>query len=121
MIWCEPSSHDDCYFCLTNVTGINSKNSDKIKYADVRSVTKPVLYEPRDKFPIPPLMKEKEDSNDLVRDLNLAKDKSQRLGSRLKERNLLDPETTFSWYRHRETELVEFISEGKDYVYCSNI
>ena len=58
--------------------------------------------------------------NNLVRDLNLPKDKSQLLGSRLKERNLA-PETTFSSYRHRETELVEFFSEGKDYVYCSNI
>ena len=26
VIWREPSSHDDCYFCLTNVTGFNSKN-----------------------------------------------------------------------------------------------
>ena len=59
--------------------------------------------------------------NDLFRDLNLPKDKSQLLGSRLKDRNLLVPETTFHWYRHRETKLVEFFSEGKDYVYCSNI
>ena len=149
MIWREPSSHDDCYFCLTNVTGFNSENSDEIKYADFRRVTKPVIYGPHDKFPISPLMKEKEESNevayifnegeetddevsnpilfiqaalnDLVRDLNLPKDKSQLIGSRLKDRNLLAPETTFSWYRHRETKLVEFFSEGKDYVYCSNI
>ena len=66
MIWREPSSHNDCYFCLTNVTGFNSKNSDKIKYADVRSVTNLVLYEPHDKFPIPPLMKEKEESNEVA-------------------------------------------------------
>ena len=59
--------------------------------------------------------------NDLVRDLNLPKDKSQLLGSRLKERNLLAPKTTFSWHRHRETELVEFFSEGKDYIHCNNI
>ena len=108
-----------------------------------------MVYEPHDEFPISPLMKEKEESNeiayisnegketddevsnpilfsqaalnDLVRDLKLLKDKSQLLGSRLKGRNLLAPETTFSWYRHCETELVEFFSEGKDYFYCSNI
>ena len=66
MIWREPSSHDDCYFCLTNVTGFNSKNSNKIKYANVRSITKPVLYEAHDKFPIPPLMKEKKESNEVA-------------------------------------------------------
>ena len=47
---------------IINVTGFNSKNSDKIKYADLRNVTKPVLYEPHDKFPIPPLMKEKKNN-----------------------------------------------------------
>ena len=44
MIWREPSSCDDCHFCLTNVTGFNRKNSDIIKYADGISVTKPVLW-----------------------------------------------------------------------------
>ena len=66
MIWREPSSHDDCYFCLTNVTGFNSKNSDKIKYAYIRNVSKPVLYEPHYQLPIPLLMKEKEGSNEVA-------------------------------------------------------
>ena len=104
---------------------------------------------PYNKFPIPPLIKEKEESNevaytsneveetddevsnpilfsqaalnDLVRDLSIPKYRSQLLGLQRKERNLLASKTTFSWYRHRETELVELFPEGKDYVYCSNI
>jgi len=148
MIWREASSHDDCYFCLTKTFGFNSKNAHKIKYPNVTSVTKTIPYDSHDRPPNPPLLKQNvEDNtvsdetnsngddfcdstpilfnqaalNDLVRDLGLPKDKSELLGSRLKERNLLAPTTTFSWYRHREKSLVEFFSKGDDYVYCSNI
>ena len=40
--------------------------------------------------------------NDLVRDLNLPKKATQLLESRLQENNLLDPDTTFAWYRFLE-------------------
>ena len=39
--------------------------------------------------------------NDLLRDLNLPKDSSEVLGSRLKEKNLLAPDTSFSWFWNR--------------------
>ncbi|GBN12775.1 hypothetical protein AVEN_237652-1 [Araneus ventricosus] len=39
--------------------------------------------------------------NDLVRDLGLSNDGSELLGSRLKNKTLLTPGTSFSWYRHR--------------------
>ena len=44
--------------------------------------------------------------NDLTRDLNLPKDAAELLGSRLKERNMLAPGTSFSWYRHREKDFL---------------
>lgn len=145
MIWREPSNHDDCYFCLANVCGFNTKNKQGIRYPEVTSVTKPVSFKPSDPVPIPPVLKQNpeddsnreivdsdrdddctEDSNNkpilfdqsglldyLVRDLNLSKDKSELLSSRLKDNNLLAPETTFSWYRHREKEYIEFFSEKK--------
>jgi len=59
--------------------------------------------------------------NDLVRDLGLPKDKSELLGSRLKERNLLAPGTTFCWYRDREKSLVGFFSEGGNCVFCNDV
>src|SRR5215813_67471 len=44
--------------------------------------------------------------NDLVRDLNLIKDATELLGSRLKSRNLLLPGVSFSWFRHCEKDFV---------------
>ena len=41
--------------------------------------------------------------NDLVRDLGLAKESAELLGSRLKSKNLLAHGTSFSWYNHRES------------------
>ena len=43
--------------------------------------------------------------NDLARDLGLPKDSAEVLGSRLKDKNMLAPGTSFSWYRSREKEL----------------
>ncbi|GFV17982.1 ras-related protein Rab-28 [Trichonephila clavipes] len=48
------------------------------------------------------------DLNDLVRDLGLPKDTAEVLGSRLKERHLLNSSVSFSWYRFREKEFVPF-------------
>ncbi|GFU46858.1 uncharacterized protein TNCV_640111 [Trichonephila clavipes] len=49
------------------------------------------------------------DFNDLVRDLGLPKDTAEVLGSRLKERHLLNSGVSFSWYRFREKEFVPFL------------
>ena len=43
------------------------------------------------------------------------------LGSRLQEKNLLSPGTTFAWYRHRESEFLPFFNMDESLVYCSNI
>ncbi|GBM51845.1 hypothetical protein AVEN_8708-1 [Araneus ventricosus] len=54
--------------------------------------------------------------NDLVRDLGLSKDASVLLVSRLKNKNLLTPGSSFSWYRHREKEFTQFFSkEGNSF------
>ena len=44
--------------------------------------------------------------NDLTRDLALSKESAQLLASRLREKNLLGPDVTFYWYRHREQEFL---------------
>lgn len=59
--------------------------------------------------------------NDLVRDLGLSKERSELLGSRLKEKNLLDPNTTFYWYRNREKEFSPNFTKEGPLVYCNNI
>ncbi|EFN77001.1 hypothetical protein EAI_07091, partial [Harpegnathos saltator] len=58
--------------------------------------------------------------NDLVRDLGLSKESVELLGSRLKERHLLESETTFSWYRYREKEFIPF-SMVDSLVFCNNV
>ena len=48
-IWEKPKSKADCYFCKIHVTGFNSRNKSKIKYANVFSVTELVLFIQSDK------------------------------------------------------------------------
>lgn len=62
-----------------------------------------------------------EDLSALVRDLGLSKKASEILASRLKQRNLLTPETRISYYRTRETELISFFSEDADFFFCSDV
>lgn len=59
--------------------------------------------------------------NDLVRDLDLSKEKAELITSRLQKRNMLQPEVTFYWYRHREVEFIEFFLDKDSMVYCSNV
>jgi len=59
--------------------------------------------------------------DDLVRDMSLTKENSMILGSRLKQWNLLDPSTTFSQYKHREREFIEFFTYRDGISYCQNI
>jgi hypothetical protein len=68
-----------------------------------------------------PKLFEQEGLDDLVRDLNLSKQAAELLGSRLRERNLLAPDTTFYWYRHREREFIEFFILTDSLVYCHNV
>jgi len=150
MIWREQTDHvTDCYFCITNVQGFSKKNKNKIKYPNLPSAMRPVPHSDEVEVPVPPVTFDelstdsdssstegnKEDYNDdvtpklmsqsdlddLVRDLDLTKDSAQLLGSRLKERNFLAPDTKFAWYRHREKEFIPFFSKRNSLVYCSNI
>lgn len=59
--------------------------------------------------------------NDLIRDLNLPKISAEILGSRLKAKNLLAPDTSFSWYRNREEEFTRYFSKIESLVFCSDI
>ena len=47
MIWREQRNHyDECYFCMTNISGFNSKNNGSILYPNVSSVMKPIPRPP---------------------------------------------------------------------------
>ena len=41
MIWCTPSSGEDCYICMTETRGFTAATKAKMSYANVSSVVKP--------------------------------------------------------------------------------
>ena len=59
--------------------------------------------------------------NDLTRDLNLSKETSELLASRLKDKNLLEQGTKITFYRTREKDLLPFFSQEEDLVFCHEI
>ena len=59
MVLREPRNHaDDCYFCLTNITGFNAYSRKKIKYPNLRSAMRPVPHSDDLPVPTPPVNKE---------------------------------------------------------------
>ena len=59
--------------------------------------------------------------NDLVRDLNLSKQASEILASRLQEKNYLKSEAKITAFRSREAKLIPYFTEDENIVYCNNI
>lgn len=43
MVWEQPKNKEDCYSCMTKRKGYNSLSMHKITYANVSSVTKPII------------------------------------------------------------------------------
>jgi hypothetical protein len=59
--------------------------------------------------------------NDLIRELQLTKHKSELLGSRLREKNMLTSGVKFSWYRNREKEFRKCYAQEDQLVFCTDI
>lgn len=150
MMWREPlNHHDDCYFCVVNINGINKTNRSKWIYPISTSAVRPIRSLKDQLISLPSTSKESSDElneqscmsdeefdlensleprpfnqnelNDLIRDLGLSKASSELLASRLKERNLITKETKVSYYRTREKGLLPFFAEEDDFVYCTDI
>ena len=64
---------------------------------------------------------DQEQLNDLVRDLDLSKQNSELLASRLQERGMLDTATNASYYRSREKEFVSYFKEDDSFFYCHDV
>ena len=52
--------------------------------------------------------------DDLVRDLDLSKEKAELLASRLKQKNLLDNDVLVSHYRRRDFDLAQYVTTSRD-------
>lgn len=70
---------------------------------------------------IKPRLFEQNELDDLVRDLRLTKEKAELLGSRLKEKHLLAPGTSYRGYRTRERKFAPYFEQEGNFVFCSNI
>lgn len=58
--------------------------------------------------------------HDLIRDLNLPKDKAELLGSRLKERNMLEEGVSTTTARHRHREFSTYFAMENNLCYCDD-
>ena len=66
-------------------------------------------------------MFDQKELNDLIRDLNLSKESSEVLSSRLKDKDLLDEDTNISLYWNRDAEFIALFNQTLEIVYCSDI
>jgi hypothetical protein len=58
--------------------------------------------------------------SDLVRELGIPKDLAEILRSRLREKNMVRPGTSYCWYRCREEGFIPYFSQEGPLVYCNN-
>ena len=91
---------------LAPCPGLMDKDDDFIDYED--DTNEPKLFD-------------QAELSDLIRDLNLSKDESELLASRLKEKNLLKPGTKITYYRNRDSDFVLCFSQEGDLVFCSDV
>ena len=96
------------------------KLGDDSESSSLQSATEEMCFEthqyetPVDKFT-------QSELNDLIRELQLTKGKSELLGSRLREKNMLASGVKFSWYRNREKEFRKYYAQEDQLVFCMDI
>jgi hypothetical protein len=55
LVWREPHNHlDNCYFCITNITGLSMQSKHKIEYCNTPSALRPVPCDHSMPVPKPP-------------------------------------------------------------------
>jgi uncharacterized protein YjcR len=59
--------------------------------------------------------------SDMIRELQLTKEKSELLGSRLREKNMMASGVKFSWYRNREKEIRKYYTQEDQLLFCTDI
>jgi len=70
---------------------------------------------------MPPSLFDQAEINDLIRDLNLPKQSSELLASRLQVKHLLHPGTNVTFYRNREQEIFQFFTSTVGLVYFHDL
>ena len=70
---------------------------------------------------LPPQLFSQNELNDLASNLNLSKESSELLASRLKEKNIIQPGTFITYYRNRHAEFLPYFTQEKDIVFSNNV
>ena len=65
-----------------------------------------------------PILFNQEELSDLIRDLNLSKESSELLASRLNDQNFLQHRTKITFYRTRDDDFFRFFEELLNFVFC---
>lgn len=68
-----------------------------------------------------PQLFNQDELSDLARELNLSKEASELLASRLHEKNLLQPGTKVSFYRTREKDMLPFFTQEDNLTFCLDV
>lgn len=68
-----------------------------------------------------PQLISQEELNDLIRKIQLSKNNSEILASFLKQRNLLQSNTSITYYRNRNNDIKSFFSKEKQLTFCNNV
>jgi hypothetical protein len=94
--------------------------SDESESSFLQSATEEMCFKPHqyDK-PIDKFTQSK--LNVLIRELQLTKEKSELLGSRLREKNMLASGVKFSWCRNCEKEFRKHYAQENQLVFCTDI
>lgn len=145
MVWKKPNCHAiNCYFCLSKKNGFG-KNV-KWSYAQVDSV---IFPEPHSSDVLYPVCRDSDlqnvvlsedtaessdfeseterqllsqrELNDLVRDLELTKEKSELLASRLQQRGFLAAGVKTTIYRSRHESYAQFFTKENQICYCNDV
>jgi hypothetical protein len=117
----KPVVHDTDYPVPIPPSSVamNNKESDTEDNANEAGVME-YMYDPDSDIKKPHLISQVE-LDDLVRDLSLSKEKSELLGSRVKEWNLLQSGATVSHFRNRHCKLAAYYAVEDGACFCHDV
>ena len=116
----RPVPHSEEYPVPHPPKQMDLSDADELSEADVEKEKDDPDFEPTSSLSEPHLLSQR-DLNDLVRDLNLSKNQSELLASRLKGWNLLQKDTKITLYRKRHCDFEQFFSLEDGVVFCNDV
>jgi len=115
MLWMHPSLYSTTFPTLKMI------HPDILQLQQIMTCLSIVLAKVVGYCLMPPSLFNQAEINDLIRDLNLPKQSSELLASRLQEKHVLHPGTNITFYRNREQEFFQFFTASDGLVYFRDL